>query len=723
MTSPEGTLDIRLRPDLGCHALARIAAALATRRSGQPWDVSAFPEVDGSLSFLFESSLGTVHISWLEGIGKKLDNLPGCFAFGKVESKQTGLENELLHILGRTLSSSLSRPSFCALIPLENSEEGIQAEECISRITNWFEPERSGWHRYRIKQVLPGRNSVQLIFSDGQIKVSFDLRISDPRQTETHPKTHGESRLLLQRGFLSLYQNTDERSAQERETIEHQVERAVGFAIARILPKFEGQQTYSDEISPALASILQLGAVKQLDSYYFLPPETRWRQFMAVGEIESRHAFRWMDAPNVSLIQHADRACMSISPAIPKQEYSLYNLRSHEGQGNHLDHTSSTLATDIRGHDALLTGGEDVLRGLLLESANNANPERTYVIRKTCLFKLLGQNVNALLNEIKQDSKLEVFPFYPEDYFISPEASLRMLFEKLIDPAMPPKRNELPSVALIGLPAGPDTQELVHSLNNSGIEVSAQVIPNLEPAQLTGFHQAWLQVFPISNTFEENLKNLFESFENIPHIQPPAPFGIEATRLWCEAIAQALDLSDRWQAAYAKIEQDLQRQLQQWQQRSASITLAFVVEASQLRRIWEPLSNDGLSLLRVLREFGFSCRALVFEDASIPDFCPSLRELLATSKEETVDLSELQVECFSTQEELQHLLVQPEIGAVYSDYSHEERAFTVGKPTFSVRDFEMGFQGADRSFERLMQRCETPYYRRIADRIRKTHES
>ena len=74
---------------------------------------------------------------------------------------------------------------------------------------------------------------------------------------------------------------------------------------------------------------------------------------------------------------------------------------------------------------------------------------------------------------------------------------------------------------------------------------------------------------------------------------------------------------------------------------------------------------------------------------------------------------ELDIEFFSMPAELDALLADGRAQAVFSEYYSDTRLERAGKAWFSTADFEKGFEGAERTFGRLINRCRNGYYARL----------
>ena len=71
---------------------------------------------------------------------------------------------------------------------------------------------------------------------------------------------------------------------------------------------------------------------------------------------------------------------------------------------------------------------------------------------------------------------------------------------------------------------------------------------------------------------------------------------------------------------------------------------------------------------------------------------------------------------------LRHRLAESEAAAFLSYQFFDWRLTEAGKAMFSIQHLEMGVPGAVRSLERLLQVCETSFYRRYSKHLGRTAE-
>ena len=143
--------------------------------------------------------------------------------------------------------------------------------------------------------------------------------------------------------------------------------------------------------------------------------------------------------------------------------------------------------------------------------------------------------------------------------------------------------------------------------------------------------------------------------------------------------------------------------------------LGFVIEPGQEKRLLAPDSGTGLPVLPVAHELGFSVRLFLYS-ADISAYRDSL-DRLATMLSR---MKEVEILGFGTPDELAKQLREPDLGAVFSEYFFDWRLSRTGTAQFSARDFEMGFEGAARTKQRLQNLLELPFYRKFSHHLDST---
>lgn len=115
-----------------------------------------------------------------------------------------------------------------------------------------------------------------------------------------------------------------------------------------------------------------------------------------------------------------------------------------------------------------------------------------------------------------------------------------------------------------------------------------------------------------------------------------------------------------------------------------------------------PLS---IPLLQLLEDMGFSLDILIYYPCRVDKKCKkSILEILDNVDKHRVDFC-------SNYEQIREWLESSDSDCVYSDFVSDKRLQSSGKTRFSLPMFERGYEGAIRSLERLVKRCEIGFYK------------
>jgi|GEM_PF-5113607 len=709
-TGEDNGLYFMQRPDIGCARLASAVAWMLNKQSGQKWSVEALPTSDGSIVFDFVQDDRRMTVAWLEGKGISFKGLPGSLSLLYPDSLQS-LERNLIHTLGVTLAAAAQRSTFSAYAPLNDSCTRSDFSSLEKMTENWFQKETTGWFAYRVTDVQSQPDLISVSFSDGSRTIIFEFCAC-----KRLPDDDKSGKYLLERQSFTVFITHDDRTPSEAQLVEHQIERLVALAFTRSIPSHDGAGIDGEETEPAtgkvdieqLRRLISAGSL-EFNNYHLLPQDKRWRQFMAESEVGHYIGFYWMNSPHIVLACHSDRACMYMQAASSIRLIRLYHLPWFIGPAIE----KPLYTTDIDSSDVVVHGGEDRLRDMLVCCMENSNADDVVFLRKTCIPKLLGQDVTRICDDIEAQFGAPVYQFYPEEQFKNPLESLSIVIRHMLAYKGDAQRAELPTINLLGYENTLDLNELSELLQTMGISVVARLLPELSVPELRQCTSAWLHILRPARFFDSIYDDIAK-VTGVPTLSLPAPYGVKATQSWLEAIAQAVDCPEAWQG-YWNVRQSIEEKCAASRlEQSAGFGLAFVADVSQLSRIWDNERNMGLSFMAVLREFGFKVLAYVYEQENNAAVRETIKAAVGIELQRRgFKPDELDIEFFSMPAELDALLADGRAQAVFSEYYSDTRLERAGKAWFSTADFEKGFEGAERTFGRLINRCRNSYYARL----------
>ncbi len=262
-------------------------------------------------------------------------------------------------------------------------------------------------------------------------------------------------------------------------------------------------------------------------------------------------------------------------------------------------------------------------------------------------------------------------------------------------------------INLVGYLPGEGRAELVELLTRCGVEVNSFFLPDIHLTHLDTFSSAACNVlFPTSH--RDSAYRAIETASGLPSMVPPAPFGLSGTQEWLVQIAVACGLTGRVDEVWQEWSQANVAAIEVARSSASSTPLAFVVSAEDCQLLAQPQLSMGVPLLDLLVEWGFPVEVLCHWTERGPVESSSAYAALSSR------LPVAALKPFANEAELADQLSSITAGLVFSDSRFDSRLQRAGKNSFSLRHFEMGFQGALSTVGTLARRGANPYFARFA---------
>lgn len=697
--------------------LDRLGAVLShhiAQRTGQPWTVRLLPERNGGLEFRFQNGAERLNLLWGEGRdGNTLEGLPGIFSYTRVELSRSGATaDSLVALLAQALRTVTARENFSLLLPPALEASPLSRQVALHRIRQTLETLANRWEDLRLGEIRNRDGNLLLTYvSDREPSCSYRFRIG-PAVADASRAHTAVPPLLLRRGF-GLYPAGDLDLSPEDQRGQVLLG-LLSFCLIRAVPQVKPDSSRPSrdpelgDDNPVSSAIRAEFRLVSPDSYFTAPLDMRWRLFMAEGEIDRLICYQWMSDPLFLTLQHAERGCINMRPMLhtPLRRIYTYPLPL---VGSVPEDGVPFMFSDFT-EDALALHGDEARLSELVEYAvAHKAADRVLVLRKTCVPRLLGRDTRRQIEQHERELNCRIHTFHPEDDFNPPHKALAQLVNSVAQQS-PPQSPDRPAsgVCLVGYEQGRYRDELVALLGELGVPVTQFLIPELDLAGLSGRTRPALRVFRPYAGWENLYRELFQKAPGLS-ISPDAPYGVAATLGWLRSICTALEERQALERL-TDMEGEWTRRAETWRASHPGHRLAFVTGCESLGRIWDGPRNHGLSMLRFLREFGFPLLAHVFVPAEWRHLeSPLRRKAHAVIAAHGFSPEDLEIDIFSSPEELRELLAGDGSRAVYSDNSLDYRIYAEGKGVFSLADIEKGLTGAERSFQRLRARCESRF--------------
>ena len=205
-----------------------------------------------------------------------------------------------------------------------------------------------------------------------------------------------------------------------------------------------------------------------------------------------------------------------------------------------------TINTNLSETD-VISGGEKKLREAILYAEETYHPENIFVM-VTCVPTLTGDDVDAVIESVKDQVKANLMPVYCAGFKSKiPASAYDALYHGIIRTYLQDKEAEIQEnlkknngrkVNLFNTSstAHADQDELKRILELIGLEV--RILPYDSPTRyLTDMVDASLNI-SICTTHDEYLFTYMEKVYGIPYIMKNIPIGIKNTAVWLREVAK-----------------------------------------------------------------------------------------------------------------------------------------------------------------------------------------
>ncbi|MBI2384860.1 MAG: hypothetical protein HYV14_02485, partial [Elusimicrobia bacterium] len=430
--------------------------------------------------------------------------------------------------------------------------------------------------------------------------------------------------------------------------------------------------------------------------------EDQWRQFFAGPEIELNSAKPLLR--DTAFVVQKELECFFVE------------ARSDDGAAGFVNHPwpdhcsnvlplpfelrrlgSRQIVCDIKDSEIIMGGSRKMEAAM---SGLAADPGRTglAVFLTSCPAVVIGDDNDSVVERFRRRSGIPVlFPDRDADQHTDLLADLFALADKTV------RRDAGPRLNLVGFPRDRSLAELTALLGALGIEVNSVVLPEFDRESVARYGDADLQVLRPHRAYEGLAASLFGKLP-IPALAIEPPYGMEGTRRWLGEIAKSFDRKKELDRLWSGLAAPFERRWEELRRRAHGRCLGFVCDAARLARLRDCRFSAGVPLLPAIREMGFRIEWLLWCPCGGGTAHPAADD--ARGRET--------IRRFHSQKELDALLRERPVDAVYSDLFFDARLSRAGKSQFSLPFFEPGLAGAVRTLERLLGAAGMPLYRDYA---------
>ena len=405
---------------------------------------------------------------------------------------------------------------------------------------------------------------------------------------------------------------------------------------------------------------------------------------------------------NSSVLVHGDLECKFITPRFRATLPRFFNYPwKLFGDSEGSDPLTNVTDSDV------INGGEQTLADhieIMLSGLRRSGP---VIINSTCVPVVIGDDVEKVMAPFKSRCADGMYHLSPVTK--DPREIMMRYLDDARDKALRESDPKPGSIGLVGFRSGRTHHELLSLIESCGITVEGTILPKASSRLMERVMKADVLVFRPSVFMTELYERVFRGCA-ARIISPEPPFGFEGTTAWLKEIAIA---AGRPEAAGQVTMREIKRfstEMDSLKAAAAGHEMTFVSDASSFSRLMDPAGATGLAVLPVVAELGYRIVMLANEkDAAL--FRDFKDKMVSWADENGVNL---QVRGFSGMDDLAEGIRSGRGGAVFSEYFYDYRISREGRPQFSARDFEIGYDGAVRTARRLRNIVNMPFYNRYS---------
>lgn len=266
---------------------------------------------------------------------------------------------------------------------------------------------------------------------------------------------------------------------------------------------------------------------------------------------------------------------------------------------------------------------------------------------------------------------------------------------------------------LVGFRSTRGRDELVEILAAAGAELNLAVIPEFQLESLAKYRDASVQAL-MPNRYYQDVYDVLGG-SGLATLEGCAPYGRAASAQWLRRVAALLGggAGERLEAVLAERDGASGPEWRSLTARAGAHRAGFVLGPGDAAKLADPARSGGVLVPALLAEMGFALDFLEFSPGGEPASAEA-----AALRDSLPDPSRHAVAQFSDEAGLLDLFRSGRLSLVYSNARGDRRLTRNGLTGFSLKDIEMGPPGALRTLRRLVERCEVPFFRENAARLR-----
>jgi hypothetical protein len=433
--------------------------------------------------------------------------------------------------------------------------------------------------------------------------------------------------------------------------------------------------------------------------------EAGWRNFYADQDFEVLLGVPSCSTDKTINIEYADLECYY---ARPKRKFTKWTFMDwpeesedgadEPGEDGEAGVRDGSIVTELEERDMVMGTGERA-DALVEEVRKRAQPGDYLLFTHLCTPIIMGEDFNALAHRCQKEIGGATVSWSQKDR--DENDNFGDHFRALLSaPGFFAEPGDPRLVNLFHFPRRVREDEMRPLLDELGLGINVSVFPDVSFPALNRLPKAQWQVFCERSSYPTKVRELLAASPR-PVVPVRAPYGVEGTRQCLRGIAAAAGKEAAFDKAWAAKTAEFMPSWEAMRAEAAFHRLAFVVSEATLPRLTGLRYGHGAPLAAMVMEMGFGVDLVYYDrHGEAPVLPPALKDA--------------RVAVFRSPWELERALREGEFAAVYSDVFFDWRISRAGKARFASKDFEMGLEGARRTFEKLLPLCRLPFYRQYA---------
>ncbi|MCX7943664.1 MAG: nitrogenase component 1 [Deltaproteobacteria bacterium] len=411
----------------------------------------------------------------------------------------------------------------------------------------------------------------------------------------------------------------------------------------------------------------------------------------ARGQLDSVNIYE-----NCIFVQHSDIECVSLKPNLDlrlvrflvKYPWLSKNRNKYRRlKRNELPDITKFFSTDLNEKDIVM--GNNKVKEVLEYVLSNSKRKEVF-LSNTCTPVVIGEDVESVIERMRKKRKnLLYLTVTPQ----SMEVVLKRLFWKYRKKGNSIKKNV---VNLLGYEKDWYLERLIYLCKTLGIEINSVVIPDVSPRTLRKYFNGGVDIIK-PNALWNHLYLQLNNSSSHKYVALEAPYGFAGTIRWLLNLSVLVGFKLKEDDILKKIENKRLNLYNSLKDQMSNIGVVFIIRKGEDVYLTDSARSWGVPLLKFFMEVGSRIEVFIRAD-NREEAQRSSEKILKSIK----DYDNYEVRFFDTYDKMMRLLTESSCRLVFSNHSNDWRIWSAGKNSFSLFDFEVGFEGAIYTINRLL---------------------